>query len=497
MTWRTSPDVDIRDIVKLINGRVCAIFLALATSTWAPAALAQAVEPTPAQAADPKPIPPPAYGTPVSTSGSDVVPPAPLLPVAPTEGGPAVDPLGSAERRRQVDARLAVDEARLKTLEDDLSPLRHLKVQGYVQLQYRLQSFNAAASPNLINGSLPAGISSNDTIAKPDGATTNTSLFRLRRTRLRTIYETDILRVFLQVDLLPAGGPTATQGTIARNAEVTGIAHWTNDLKTEVTGGLFMVPFLRETTEISLYRPWIERTFTSQSLFPNERDLGVHAKTIYGKDLVSLDLGILNGQRLGESKFVLQPDLNGAKDFFAMAAVEKGPVAASLSGYLGRGQLVDPVAIRVKNYGRLAANLFAMFRKTFSEKLGETKLLGELMFGRNMDTGVISPFALPVIPASFTDGVKDLDERALYVRLDQEITKWGIAGFRFETYTSDSSVKNNARDTYGFMAGARFSKLLRLISEVSYAIDNLHPEGAPAPSKHIFTYTTWLQGSFY
>ena len=148
--------------------------------------------------------------------------------------------------------RLALDEARLKTLENDLGPLGHLKVQGYVQFQYRVQSFDAAASPNLVNGALPSGISSNDVVAKADGTTTNTNLFRLRRTRLRTIYETDIIRVFLQIDLLPAGGPTATQGTIARNAEATGIAHWTKDLKTELTGGLFQIPFRAEVIESSM-----------------------------------------------------------------------------------------------------------------------------------------------------------------------------------------------------------------------------------------------------
>ena len=71
------------------------------------------------------------------------------------------------------------------------------------------------------------------------------------------------------------------------------------------------------------------------------------------------------------------------------------------------------------------------------------------------------------------------------------------AGFRFDTYTTDSSLKNNGRDTYLLMGGLRFSKYLRLINELSYAIDNIHPEGAGAPSKHIYGYTAWMQGSFY
>lgn len=397
----------------------------------------------------------------------------------------------------QLENRVALDEVRLKALEDDLGPLRHLKFEGYVQLQYRYQSFNAAASPNLVNGSLPAGISSNDVIAKPDGTTTNSNLFRLRRTRLRATYQTDIIRVFLQLDLLPAGGPTATQGTIARNAEAAGTAHWTPDVETRFIGGLFEVPFRNELLESSMVRPYVERTWAMQNMFPTERDLGIHAKTFVKKDRAVFDVGILNGQRLGEKQFVSLPDLNAAKDFFAMAQGKLGPLTASLYGYAGRGEIVDPVLLRVKNYSRLGANLGLTFAHTFLPKLGETKAMGELLFGSNMDTGVIYAFAKPAVPAVFTDGVRDLNQRALYLRADQEITKWALAGFRFDTYTTDSSVKNNARDTYTFMAGLRFSKHLRLINELSYAIDNIHPVGAPAPSRDIYAYTGWMQGSFF
>ena len=68
---------------------------------------------------------------------------------------------------------------------------------------------------------------------------------------------------------------------------------------------------------------------------------------------------------------------------------------------------------------------------------------------------------------------------------------------RFDTYTTDSSIANNRKDTFTLMGGVRFSKLLRLINEMSYATDNMHAENTPAPSKHVWGYTAWLQGSFY
>ena len=454
---------------------------------------------SPAQAADPPVIPPPTPATPLSTSGTDVQPPGNLLPPAPLVVGAPAASGADAARVRELEARVALDEARLRTLESDVGPLRHLKFMGYVQLQYLLTSNNAAASPNLQpNGTLPPGITSNDTIARADGSTTNTNAFRLRRTRLGATYETDVMRVFLQVDLLPSGGPASTQSTIARNAEATGIAHWNKDIRTEFTGGLFQVPFRMELEELSLFRPFIERSWASLNLFPPERDIGVHARTFALDDHLVVDVGVINGQRLGEPRFVLQPDLNSSKDFFATVSGKKlGPLEASLSGYAGRGQIVDPQLLRVKNYDRYAMNLGARFAQVLVPVLGETRLMGELMFGKNMDTGVIYPFGVPAIPMAFTDDVSGLGERALYLRAEQELTRWGIAGFRFDTYTTDVSQANDARDTYTFMLGARFTKYLRLMNELSYAIDNMHLKGDVAPSKQIIQYSAWLQGSFY
>jgi hypothetical protein len=114
-----------------------------------------------------------------------------------------------------------------------------------------------------------------------------------------------------------------------------------------------------------------------------------------------------------------------------------------------------------------------------------------------MDTGVVYAFAVPAIPVRLTDDVRALGERAAYLRVEQDLTRWGIAGVRYDTYTTDTTLENNARDTYTFMLGARFHKHLRLVNEVAYAIDNIHPDGGAAPSQHLLSYTAWLQGSFY
>ncbi len=468
--------------------RTClATGVALALLVHASGARAQGAPPwpdSPAKAADPPALLPkaPAESTPISITGTDIAPPRDLLPATAAAPGPMSEE--AKARVRELEMRVAIDEARITKLENTVSPFRNLSFFGYVQLQYRLESDNAAASPNLQpNGSLPPGIGSNAVIARPDGTTTNNDAFRLRRTRLGARYESDVVRVYLQMDLLPPGGPVATQNTIARNAEVTGIAHWSKKVRTEFTGGLMNVPFRLETEELSLERPFIERTWASLNLFPTERDLGIHAKTFALDDRLVVDAGILNGQRLGEPKFTIQPDLNAQKDYFASVAVKKlGPAEVSLAGYYGTGVIVDTTLVRVKNYARYAGNLGARAAYTFFPKLGESRVVGEILLGKNMDTGVVYPFALPFIRQDFTADAAGYGERAIYIRVEQELTRWGIAGFRFDTYTPDVASQNDARDTYTFMAG-RAAEQASAAHQRAHVCDRQHPSGRVAPRR--------------
>jgi hypothetical protein len=437
--------------------------------------------------------------------GTEPPPPPPAEPPLVPPAKPATPP--PSERDKEVEARFAADEgrfaadeARIKKLEDKKTNpiLDHLKIEGYAQAQFLAQTFNKAASPNLVNGDLPEGIGSNETIAKADGTTTNSTFFRLRRTRLRLKYEPDFMRVFLQFDPAPAGGPSSPTGTIARNVEVAGIARWSKTVKTEIGAGLFQVPFRFELIESSMYRPFIERSWASQNLFPTERDLGVWAKTtaLEGDKLI-VEAGVVNGQRIGEAHFVELPDLSKRKDLIGRVSYKVGPLNLGAFGYVGRGQRVDAKDLRYKTFDRWGVNLGATFTEKLIPSLGETRGYAELMFGKNMDTGVRYTFGLPAFPTNLADDVIDLHQRGFYIRVEQDFTEKVLAGFRYDMYTIDSAVKNNARDTYTLMAGVRFHKLLRVINEASWIVDNMHAPNVPPPSKHIFQYSLWMQGSFY
>lgn len=441
--------------------------------------------------------PPPAEETPSPNRPEESAPKpadAPLVPVA-------VDPRVEAEARqeerlRALEARAARDEKHIRTLEERFKPFKSLRLEGFIQPQLLVQTFNSAGSPNVqANGRLPEGIDANDTIAKADGTTTNGTFFRVRRARMRTFYETDVMRMFLQLDALPAGGVGPGIGTILRNAEATGIVRWSRQVRTEITAGLFFTPFRAELLEASVFRPFIERTWFIQNAFPTERDYGVHAKTIALRDRLVVDFAVVNGQRLGERTFVALPDLNRSKDTILYTAYTAGPVTLGASAYLGRGQIVDATNLRYKEFAKRAANLQASATYRVLP-VGDTRLSSELTFARNLDTGLNYAYALPQIRPRFADAVATRDHRALYVRVEQDLKRHVTLGYRYDMYTPDVTIKNNARDTHAWLAVWKISPNLRWMNELGWVIDNVHPAGTPPPSKHIVYFSTVLQAMF-
>lgn len=432
---------------------------------------------------------------PVTTSGTEIVPPRSEAAVVPTTETTTAGNADFEKRIQALEERLARAEAKLRHTKREKNPFRNLKFSGFIQPQLLIQTYNAAASPNRIDGALPASISANDVVALPDGSTTNGDYFRLRRTRLRAEYETYDMAMRLEIDPLPTGGRIPGAGTIVRDAEAVGIAHWSKDVRTEFSAGAFLVPVRLEFAERSRVRPFIERSFFVQSTMPNGRDLGAHARTVALSGKLVADVGVVNGSSIDDPWFAELPDLNRGKDYFAQVTYDFGPLLVGTSGYLGVGQTVDAQALRVKNFTRGMWNLEVHAHETLVPSLGETSLTSELTFTQNMDAGHIYPFARPSIPPVFTDDVHDLHGRVFYVRVEQQVKRFTL-GYRYDTYTPDSSIETNARDTHSFVASYNFSKHLRWMNELDYAIDNIHPESATPPSRRLLVYSSVLQAMF-
>ncbi len=408
-----------------------------------------------------------------------------------------------------LERRVAAQRHELREAERDRIPrdereqldwLRHFHVTGYVQPQLLWNWYNAAASPNNVNGQIPSSASPNDAIAKADGTSTNTDYFRLRRARLRIDFApTEGSRFTFEIDPTAAGGQTGGTGTIARTVEAVGIAHWPGSLDavTEFAAGIFKVPFGYEILQSDADRPFIERSWTERNLFPGEFDTGARAYTTMLDQRLDVQVAVVNGQVQGEKTFSLLPDLNRGKDLVGRAAYHMGGMTLGASGYYGQGQLVNSTLLEFKNYTRWAVNLEGSLRHRFSRAIGETRILAEIDKGQNLDRGVNYAFALPTLPADVVNGsVVSHDELGYFIRVEQDMHRLFTLALRYDVYTPDSAQGSDSRQTFGVVGVVHFTRALQWMLEYDHAIDQAHVPGAPIPTKLIDTLSNVLQARF-
>lgn len=435
--------------------------------------------------------------TPTAFSGSELLPAQGVAATEASDGDPALE-----ARIAKLEARLEADEA--KKAQDAELPwwVKHVTLSGYIQPQLLWQVFNASASPNNQPGAgLPPDITPNDTTATAAGTSTNRAFFRFRRARLKTeVTPNEYTRLTFEID--PTGAPTGTTGsTIMRQVEATGIAKWCKDWSwfTEFSAGIFKLPFDAEILQTDAERPFIERSFGEQNMFPGEFDTGVHESTSGFDKRLRIDVAVVNGTMLNEANFSAVPDLNKTKDVVGRINFDPGPFDIGVGAYGGQGALVDPTALKFKQYPRWAGNVHGGLHLTIVKALGETKLLGEIVLAKNMDRGLVYPRGIgqPVIPADVINGfLQDHDERSVWVRLEQDVTRWVTLGIRYDFYSPDTAQANDARDTYSFVGALNVNRWLKWMVEFDHAIDNIHQPGAPAPSRQIETLSTVLQARF-
>jgi hypothetical protein len=453
---------------------------------------------------EPPPIAPPApppwtSGQPTSTSGTQLMP-----PTQPAQAGAGTmtpeQEIALDNRIKMIEERLAAEEKDSQANREKLSWLRKLRLSGFIQPQLLWQSFNSEASPNVSSttGQLPPGIGANSIIAKSDGTTTNGNFFRLRRARLKFEYfPTDYARLAIEIDPMPTGGSGGPgTGTIARNVEAVGIIKWDKDLTSEIGMGIFKVPISGLLMQSDVDRPFAERSWYEQNLFPGDFDTGARA-TLHALDKkLNAVIAVINGVTIGQQHYTLLPDFNKGKDLVVRASYDAGPVDFGISGDYGQGQTIDSANLRFKQYPRWAANFEVGVHHTFIKDLGRTKLNSELIFAQNMDRGTKYAFALPTIPVNINDDVVNIDQRGFQLRLEQELTEWALFAFRYDHYTPNSDIANNGRHTYGLVGGVNPTKGLRLLVELDHAIDEVHRPGAAPANKQIETFSTMLQARF-
>lgn len=332
----------------------------------------------------------------------------------------------------------------------ELDPLRGVVVSGYVQAQLE----NHDESQDQL---------------RPGGAPFNQNRFLIRRGRLKVEREWAFSSLLVEIDGNTTKGPAIQLFRGEASVMWRGGNPAPAPALVRLSMGLFDVPFSYELVESSKARFFMERSLQSRAFFPAEPDLGIRLGGSLG--WFRYALAVMNGEPLGESNGFAAQDPNNHKDFIAHVGAVATPmkdaeVSGGISVLNGKGfvkgtdatkntltwnddgsQTLQPTEIMGVpgssaslsfNFDRWAVG--ADLQVQLKTSLGYSKVYGELQVGSNMDRALF--IANPTISG------QPSRELGYYLGIVQEITPYGIVGFRTDFYNPNA-------DFLGFQSGSQ------------------------------------------
>ncbi len=294
----------------------------------------------------------------------------------------------------------------------------------------------------------------------PSGTPLNQDRFSIRRARATAIGEWEYAAMILELDANTTNGPQVD----LRKAEAS-LQYRPDRSKPPLamaTLGLFDAPFGYELDESPRTRFFMERTTFSRAVFPGEPDLGL--RLAGAASFFRWTIAAMNGEPLGEASPFVEQDPNASKDVFFRFGVDTNPlpdfqVAGGMSAIRGQGfhagtapagsslqwhdinedgavqpsELVGVPAQNAtpsQNFDRWAIG--ADLRMHYRWWLGVAKIYGEFYVAQNFDRGlyVADPVATGL----------DTRELGFYAAAQQEVTKWGEVGLRYDFYDPNSNA---------------------------------------------------------
>jgi hypothetical protein len=370
--------------------------------------------------------------------------PGAATPTSATSGSPATQ----AEAASPTDSIL--DQAGY-TLTPGVSALpirREFVFSGYLQSQYE---FHQDSADQL----------------DPSGSNLNKNRFVLRRGRFLIVRDWQWAQVKLELDGNTVNGPTVR----VQKAEASLVYGRSKDKDqppiAQLTLGEFDLPFGFEVPYVPKVRWFMERTQASRAFWPGEPDLGVRFSG--GFAFARYAIAITNGEPLDEkSGFQLQ-DPNSNKDITARFGLESKPrqdfaIAGGISYNRGKGfskgtlgtknvliwtdtdgngrvstsELIGNPAVAAQpsqNFSRWAVG--ADVELLLHTKLGWSMLYAEIVGAENLDRGLYN--ADPIATGT------DVRELGYYVAFTQEITRYGVVGFRYDFYDPNADFLEQRR----------------------------------------------------
>jgi hypothetical protein len=380
----------------------------------------------------------PANPRPAPVPPTSATPHAPTTPVTPATA-PTTTPAASD----------AETQARLARLEEEVRAARG-ESAAMAKLASLLEPYTVTG---FMQGEYQSSQTSEDQLGQ-GGVPLNRDRFTLRRARVRIDGEYKYAALQMEADGNTTRGPQLR------------VLHAFGTLKVPgkeprlplaaATVGLFDTPFGYELTEWPRLRWFMERSAQSQAFFPGEPDLGV--KFHGALSFVRWDIAAMNGEPLENKNGFPGLTPRSTKDVVFRIGVDTKPtndlaVSGHVSGLRGKGfhpgsdatkgvvqwkdanedGAIQPVEL--SGAPATAATPSQLFERwavgadlqlKLRTCLGQSMLYGEVTVGKNMDRGLF--LADPFITGS------DSRELGYYAGVVQEITRWGVVGFRWDHY---------------------------------------------------------------
>jgi hypothetical protein len=465
----------------------------------------------PGKSSPPPPVAPASEATPPAPAPTapSLVPSSPAAPPAPPE-----DAAGEiAELRARVQAletKAAAEPAHPTVRSDppapnapttslDASPWsrswpRGLVLGGYVQAQYQ----QSQASQDQLDA---------------NGTPLNQNRFLVRRARLRLDRGWDYASATLEVD----GNNVNGLAFGLRRAEVSLLLRAPEPSAppfAALTVGLTSIPFGYELYEPNLARIFLERTTGSRAFFPGDTDF---AGTLGGAiGFFRYAVGVFDGTPVPDSEpNAIGFDPTEEKDFMARFGAETQPakdlgVSGGVSfvggsgfhagtaatkatlqwqdtnqnGVVDAGEIVGipgQAATPSQTFSHWAAGVDLQLR--LRTPIGRALLYGEAYVGSNFDRGLF--MADPV-----ETGI-NLREIGWYVAYVQEVTRYGLVGFRVDSYNPNADATTQLAGTllpldqtittWSPLVGLVLPERARLVFEYDHIQNHqgLAPNGVP------------------
>ena len=372
---------------------------------------------------------------------------------------------------------------------------RGLQISGYVQGQYQ----QSQLSENQLDA---------------NGNDLNQNRFLVRRARLRVDRGWEYASATLEVD----GNNLSGLAFGLRRAEASVLLRAKDPAApplVALTAGLTVIPFGHELYEPNRTRLFLERTTGSRAFFPGESDFGASVSGAIG--FFRYGVGVFNGTPVPDSQpSAIGFDPTSEKDLMARFGAETRPTdAVGVSGgvsFVGgtgfhagtaatkatlqwqdtnQNGVVDPgEIIGVPGQAATSSQMFPHWalgvdvQARFRTPLGRGLVYGEAYVGSNFDRGLF--IADPV-----STGV-NLREVGWYAAYVQEITSYGIVGFRVDAYNpnGDATTQRGSSllpldqtiTTWSPLVGLVLPDRARLVFEYDHILNHqgIDSRGVPA-----------------